>query len=112
MGVQHVESGYQEPLDLTKYGWKVVEGKLICDWESSENRTAIREHVGLLFRSCSCSSATACSTHHRSCVKKSSRCGPGCRCKNCSNTVANVPGTQQHSPVELLQVKHGGGTVA
>ena len=57
MGVQHVESGYPEPLDLTKYGWKVVEGKLICDLESSENRTAIREHVGLLFRSCSWSSA-------------------------------------------------------
>ena len=48
-------------LDLTQYGWKVVEGRLVCDWESSENQTAIRERVGLLFRGCSCSSATACS---------------------------------------------------
>ena len=24
-------------LDLTKYSWKVVEGKLVCDRESSEN---------------------------------------------------------------------------
>ena len=92
-------------LDLKKYGWKVVEGKLMCDWESSENRRAIRERVGLLFRGCSCSSATACSTRHCSCVKKGCRCGPGCRCKNCSNTVANVPGTQQHNTVELLEVE-------
>ena len=49
-------------LDLTKYGWKIVEGKLVCDWESSENQTAIRERVGILFRGCSCSSTTACST--------------------------------------------------
>ena len=77
----------------------------MCDWESSENQTAIRERVGLLLRGCSCSSATACSTHHCSCVKKGSRCSLGCRCKNCGNTVANAPGTQQHSPVELLEVE-------
>ena len=80
----------------------------MCDWESSENQTAIREHVGLLSRGCSCSSATACSTRRCSCVKKGSRCGPGCRCKNCSNsinTVASIPGTQQHIPVELHEIE-------
>ncbi len=94
-------------LDLTQYGWKVVEGKLECDWESNENQTAIRERIGLLFRGCSCSSTTACSTRRCSCVKKGSRCGPGCRCKNCNNTVnviASAPGTQ-HCPVELLEVE-------
>ena len=97
-------------LDLTQYGWKIVQGKLECDWESDENQTAVSEQVGLLFRGCSCCSVTACSTRHCSCVKKGSKCGPGCRCKNCSNSVnsnfvASVPGTQQHSPVELLEVE-------
>ena len=89
-------------IDFLQSHASVVEGKLVCDWESIENQTAIREHVGLLFRGCSCSSATAYSTCCCSCVKKGCRCGPGCRCKNCSNNaVANVPGTQQHSPVEI-----------
>ena len=95
-------------IDLTKYGWKIVEGKLVCDLESSENQAAIRERVGLLFRDCSCSSITACSTCRCSCVKKGSRSGPGCRYKNCSNsinTVANIPGTQQHNPVELHEIE-------
>ena len=94
--------------DLTQYGWKVVEGKLECDWESDENQKAIRERVGLLFRGCSCSSVTACSTCHCGCVKKGSKCGPGCRCKNCSNTINGIvsaPGTQQHNLVELLEVE-------
>ena len=30
----------------------------------------MRERVGLLFRGCSCSSVTACSTRHCSCVSK------------------------------------------
>ena len=95
-------------LDLTQYGWKVVEGRLECDWESEENQTAVRERIGLLFRGCSCSSVTACSICRCGCVKKGSKCGPGCRCKNCSNTgnvVASAPGTQLHSPVELLEVE-------
>ena len=74
-------------LDLTQYGWKVIDGKLECDWESEENQTARRERVGLLFRGCSRSSV----------VKKGIKCGPGCRCKNCSNVaiaVTSTPGTQ------------------
>ena len=104
-----MESGYPEPVDLTKCGWKIVESKLVCDWESSENETGIREHVALLFRSCSGSSITAYSTCHCSCVKKGSRCGPGCRCKNCCNsinTVANTPSMQQHSQVGLHEIEH------
>ena len=57
-------------LDLTQYGLMVVEEKLECDWESAENQTAVRERVGLLFRGCSCSSVTACSSRRCSCVKK------------------------------------------
>ena len=36
-------------LDLTQYGWKIVQGKLECDWEPDENQTAVREWVGLVF---------------------------------------------------------------
>ena len=49
-------------LDLPQYGWKIVDGKLECDWDSVENREAVRYQLGLLFRGCSCSSVTACST--------------------------------------------------
>ena len=39
-----------------------VDGKLECDWEAVGNREVVRQQVGLLFRGCSCSSVTACST--------------------------------------------------
>ena len=93
-------------LDLTQYGWMVVEEKLECDWESAENQTAVRERVGLLFRGCSCSSVTACSSRRCSCVKKGIKCGPGCRCRNCSNAVsaaASAAWTQQQSIIEIEQ---------
>ena len=72
------------------------------------NQVAIRGRVGLLFRGCSCSSVTARSTRRCSCVKKGVKCGHGCRCKNCSNSVipvASAPGTQQESPIELVEVE-------
>jgi len=56
-----------------------------------------------IFRGCSCCGVTACSTCHCSCVKKVSKCGPGFRCKNYSNSlgsnVAIVP--QVHSNTAL-----------
>ena len=96
-------------LDLTQYGWKIVDGKLECDWESVGNREAVRQQVGLLFQGCSCSSVTACSTRICSCVKKGQKCGPGCtcRCKNCSNA-PRPTGTQQQSSDELVRDRRGG----
>ena len=91
-------------LDITQYGWKIVDGKLECDWESVENREAVRQQVGLLFRGCSCSSVTACSTRRCSCVKKGNKCGPGCRCKNCGNTPSGT-GTQQQSSDALVEIE-------
>lgn len=42
-------------------------------------------------------------------MKKGSKCGPGCLCKNCSNSVssniASAQATQRHSPIELLEVE-------
>ena len=57
----------------------------------------MRHQLGLQFRGCSCSSVTACST--RQC-KKSNKCGPGCRCKNCANT-PSATGTHPQT-AELL----------
>ena len=45
---------------------------------------------------------TACSTRHCSCVKKSSKCGPGCRCKNSGN-ITNYPHAQQHHLEEIVE---------
>ena len=58
----------------------------------------------LLFRGCSCSSVTECSTRRYDCVKKGNKCGPGCRCKNCSNT-PSATGTQQQSSDALVEIE-------
>ena len=81
-----------------------MEGKLECDWESPQNQAAVRERVGLLFRGCSCSSVAACSTRRYSCMKKGVKCGPGCRCRNCSNAPSATT-SAVHLQVDVLQLK-------
>ena len=39
----HALQNHMTLLDLTQYGWMVVEEKLECDWESAENQTAMRD---------------------------------------------------------------------
>ena len=69
--------------------------------------------MGLLFCGCSCLSVTACSTHRWCCVTKGVKYGPGCRCKNCSNSViavATAPGTQLEEELlhdSMLRDAHG-----
>ena len=53
-------------LYLTQYDWKIVDGKLECDWGSVGNTEAVRQ-VGIPFQSCSSSCVTACSTRRCSC---------------------------------------------
>ena len=43
-------------------------------------------------------------TRRCSCVKKGNKCGPSCRCKNCSNTPSPT-GTQQQSSDELVEIE-------
>ena len=46
LGVQHVESGYPEPIGpAAEYGWMVVEIKLVCDWESTVQTKQPHENV-------------------------------------------------------------------
>ena len=108
--VSHTWSQAAQPhmtiLDVTRYGWKISGGKLEFDWESDENRAAVQNRVGLLFRGCSCASAAACVNRRCGCVKKGSKCGPGCRCKNCGNKGSGAPGTQQQPTVtEMHEVE-------
>ena len=98
------------PLDLSQYGWNIVDYQLECDWDSDENRDAVGEWVELLFRGCSCPSVTACSTRQCGCVKKNVKCGPGCRCKHCGNclvatSACTTPGTQ---PYRVVRDRAGG----
>ena len=70
----------------------------------------MRERVGLLFRGCTCAIVAACSTRQCGCVKKNVKCGPGCRCKHCGNSLVatsacTTPGTQQQIPIELLEIE-------
>ena len=60
--------------------------------------------VGRIISRYSC--YTACSTQCCSCVKKGNKnkCGPGCRCENCSNAPC-VTGTQQQGSDELVQTE-------
>ena len=96
-------------LELARCGWKVDEGRLEFDWESDKNRAAVQERVGLLFRGCSCASTAACVNRQCGCVKKGSKCGPGCRCKNCGNIDSRTPGTQQQSArSEMHEVEEEG----
>ena len=57
------------------------------------NREAVRQQVDprLLMFKCSC-------------VKKGNKCGPSCRCKNCSNT-RSPTGTQQQSSDGLVEIE-------
>ena len=93
--------------DLTDYGWKNIDGKLECDWDSEENFTAVRNRVSLLFKGCSCSSANSCVTCRCSCVKRNSKCGPGCRCKNCGNIGNVLSGSGEPQAAELDRGRAG-----
>ena len=66
----------------------------------------MRCQLDLLFRGTHVPSVAACSTRRCSCVKKGNKnkCGPGCRCENCSNA-PSVTGTQQQGSDELVQTE-------
>ena len=69
---------------LTSFGWAIENNKLIVDWDSSENITAIKKRVSFLTNGCRCK--TGCRTKRCKCVRNENHCGPGCSCNNCSNT--------------------------
>ena len=55
----------------------------------------------VLLKGCSCSSANSCVTCRCSCVKTNSKCGPGCKCKNCGNIGNVLSGSDEPQASEL-----------
>ena len=66
LGRRHVNQAASNHMtDIIQYGRKIVDEKLECNWESVENREAVRHKLGPLFRRCLYSSVTVCSTRRR-----------------------------------------------
>ena len=82
-------------LDVTLFGWKLVNGVIEVDWDDPQNVSRVRERVQLLLHGCGCKKG--CTTRRCSCVKSGKKCGPGCTCCNCANVVCG------HSNVEELE---------
>ena len=74
-------------------GWKLLNGEYSVDWECPELQQQIQETIDFLMKGCSCKKG--CTTMRCGCVKKGSRCGPGCNCKDCKNT--KVPDEPEES---------------
>lgn len=70
---------------ILEHGWKLVNDKLAVDWESDENRQAIRDRVTFLVRGCACKQSK-CINNKCSCHKNQKLCGPGCSCIGCHNS--------------------------
>ena len=68
---------------LDEYGWRREQGRLEIVWEVKENIQKSQERINYVLKGCGC--RTGCKTKRCNCKKNSSKCGPGCRCVNCSN---------------------------
>ena len=42
-------SSHMSLLDFIEYGWRIVDGKLGCDWEAVENQVGLMNQIGLRF---------------------------------------------------------------
>ena len=76
---------------LGDYGWKQPQqNTLTIEWDSDSNLSEIKERVGLIRKGCSCK--TGCKTARCKCRKKTSHCGPGCKCIGCTNLPLETDG--------------------
>ena len=72
---------------LTTHGWKRENGELGIQWDSPKNLTKSKERVEYVLSGCKCK--TGCTNKRCKCFKQERRCGPGCKCVNCMNTLSN-----------------------
>ena len=68
---------------MTGNGWLVNGDKMEIEWDTEENRKAVKDRVATLTRGCTCK--TGCHTARCSCKKKDEECHEGCQCINCEN---------------------------
>ena len=80
--------------DISLYGYNVSndngEIHVNITWDTDENIDKIKANVLYLTRGCSCAK-NKCINRQCKCKKANNLCGPGCRCKNCQNTLRVLP---------------------
>ena len=76
-------------------GWKKNSSdQYVIDWECPEIQSQVQHTINFLLKGCTCK--RGCQTSRCGCRKQGNRCGPGCRCQNCSNSLP----TTQRTPEE------------
>jgi len=70
-----------------EYGWKLIDGNCIIEWESPNAHQKIRDNIEFLPKGCSCKSG--CYTMKCGCRRKQWKSGPGCLCQSCMNNDVN-----------------------
>ena len=71
-------------LPLNGNGWKQLgPNTLEIDWDSEDNLAHVRINVALIQKGCGCK--TGCTTARCKCRRRSTNCGPGCKCQGCQN---------------------------
>ena len=75
---------------LHGHGWtRNKDGNLdILYWDTEENRFKVKNRVDLSIKGCSCRSG--CDTKRCGCRRNGEACGPGCRCVNYTEGVAEM----------------------
>ena len=80
-------------------GWILNDdGTYAIDWEDRATMKEISNTIDQMMHGCKCKKG--CSTSKCGCKKKSSHCGPGCYCINCSNIPESQQSTHESSESE------------
>ena len=64
-------------------GWMKDCDNYAIDWEAAEVMEKIKGTIHFLTKGCSCKKG--CKTNNCGCKRRSSHCGPGCACQECTN---------------------------
>lgn len=84
---------------LEQYGCSRENEKLQIVWDTPENIARKLDQLHSVFNGCKCK--TGCTTRRCKCNKENNRCGPGCNCLNCSNTMT----AHHEGAVEELEIE-------
>ena len=88
-------------LDVSEFGWKVVDDCLMTDWDDPKNFEKVKECASFVV--CVCGCKKGCNTKRCSCFKAGLNCGAGCRCANCQNFPSSRSQSSQLDDNEVEQ---------
>eukprot|EP00117_Sycon_ciliatum_P013190 scpid98648/ scgid13945/ len=74
---------------LKDNGWALTCGSVSIVRDMPENMAEISQRVNMLTTGCQCKSG--CNNRQCKCQMAGKRCGPGCKCHNCKNSVTHLP---------------------